>query len=235
MEWFVVLLVLLVMFWMGHRFLQRCDRASQIDWGNRWLNRVDGLSRMLSYRYHRLECDHIPLPATGPAVLVANHVSGLDPLLLIAAVNRPLRFLIAQEEYERFGLTWLFRLAGCIPVDREKNPERAMRLAQEALVKGEVVAVFPHGSIQLPGVPGKKIKGGAVRLARRQRCNIYPAYIEGIKGHGMTLMAVPLRSRARIRALPVMDCSVCDYEQAVEHLNQLLNTPPSEGENISHD
>lgn len=226
-EIIIILLFLgLLLLWrMWHRFWERCERANQVDWGYKWLNRIDGLSRLLSYRYHRLEFDPIALPETGPAVVVANHISGLDPLLLIATVQRPLRFLIAREEYERFGLTWLFKRAGCIPVDRDRRPERALRQAMEALARGEVVALFPHGGIQKRGKPPKKIKGGAVRLAHTQGCKIFPAHIDGIKGHGHTLLALPLRSRARITALPVLDCAEQSYDECVDHLAQLLNKP----------
>ena len=79
----------------------------------------------------------IPLPETGAAIVVCNHISGLDPLVLIAATPRPLRFLIAREEYERFGLQWLFRLGKCIPVERDKRPELAMRAALRAIENGE--------------------------------------------------------------------------------------------------
>ena len=222
----LIFLILAFLLWrLWRQFWLRCEHANQVDWGGKWVNRIDGFSRLLSYRYHRLEFDPIPLPESGPAVVVANHISGLDPLLLVAAVQRPLRFLIAREEYERFGLTWLFRRAGCIPVDRDKRPERAMRQAMEALERGEVVALFPHGGIVDPTSASKKIKGGAVRLAHNQGCKIYPAHIDGIKGVGHTLLALPLRSRARITALPVLDCSQYSYEECVNLLAQLLNKP----------
>jgi len=74
---------------------------------------------------------------------VSNHVSGLDPLLLIAATRRPLRFVIAREEYERWGLRWLLHAVGCIPIARGRNPRSALSAARAALEAGEVVALFP--------------------------------------------------------------------------------------------
>ena len=130
---------------------------------------------MLFCRYvHRFEYQLIPLPEQGGALLACNHISGLDPFLLIAASPRPLRFMIAREEYERFGLRWLFRRAHCIPVDRECQPERALREALRALDAGEVVAVFPQGGIHLESQGHRKLKGGVVRLAQKSACSIYP-------------------------------------------------------------
>jgi len=105
--------------------------------------------------------------STGCALLACNHISGLDPFLLIAASPRPLRFMIAREEYERFGLRWLFRRGHCIPVDRDRQPERALREALRALNAGEVVAVFPQGGIQRESQGHRKLKGGVVRLAQK--------------------------------------------------------------------
>ena len=100
----------LVALWLGWRWaLRKCEAANVADWGNRWINRLDGLNRLFCRHFHRLGRQDIPLPARGGALVVSNHVSGLDPLLLIAASPRPLRFLIAREEYERWWLTWLFR------------------------------------------------------------------------------------------------------------------------------
>ena len=93
----------------------------------------------------------LPLPRSGPAIVVANHVSGLDPLLLVSASRRPLRFIVAREQYRRPELKWLLRAMGCIPVDRERQPQKALRHALRSLREGEVVALFPEGRIHLPG------------------------------------------------------------------------------------
>jgi 1-acyl-sn-glycerol-3-phosphate acyltransferase len=196
-----ILLILLVgfTFWQFKRLFDACRNANRVDWGGRWINLLDGLNRIFCYRYHRLNVTGIRLPKEGGAIVVANHVSGLDPFLLIASARRPLRFLIAREQYERFGLTWLFKASGCIPVDREKNPERALRAALRALREGEVLALFPHGKIHLDTDPPRKLKPGAIRLAELTGSQIYPARITGIKGGGKVIRGVVLRSKARIQ------------------------------------
>lgn len=204
------------------RFLRRCERLSPADWGGRWPNRLVGLMVYFCRYFHRLPAMLLPLPAQGPVVVACNHVSGLDPLLLIAASPRPLRFLIAREEYERFGLTWLFRLAGCIPVDRTGRPERAMREALAVLEAGEVIALFPHGKIHLDSDPPRRIKGGAVRLAQRVECPILPLRVEGVRGEGQTVLAVVRRSRAQIRVFPQLDCQTCSERDCLHVLTETL-------------
>lgn len=198
------LLVLLGFFlW---RLRRACVRANRVDWGGRGWNLLDGFNRLFCHHFHRLRHEPVVLPESGPAVVVANHCSGLDPLLMLAASNRQLRFMIAREQYERFGLRWLFRGIGCIPVERERSPEKAFRAALRALHDGEVVALFPHGKIHLDSDPPIKLKPGAVRLAHLAKCPVYPMRVEGVAGQGHTVLAVLIRSRARLRRLPAIDC-----------------------------
>ena len=214
-----------------HKFLNYCDQFRLADWGGGLENRCAAVISWFVHRYHGLSMTPIPLPDKGAAIVVSNHISGLDPLVLIAATPRPLRFLIAREEYERFGLQWLFRLGHCIPVERDKRPELAMRAAMRALANGDAIALFPHGKIHLPGDLPAKIKGGAVRLSQLTGAAIYPVHVEGIKGAGHTLLAIPLKSHIRLSThTPQVYAS--EYKDAVSHLQELIETPaPSDKEN----
>jgi len=222
-HWLLVAAVLLALVVAWLRFWRLCERANSADWGSRWLNRLDGLNRLFCRRFHRLRSDVIPLPTHGCAILVANHISGLDPLLLLAATQRPLRFMIAREQYERFGLMWLFRAIGCIPVDRETRPEFAMRAGLRALRDGEVVAIFPQGGIHANPDKNKTLKGGAVRLAQMTGSHVYPVFVEGVKGRGETLVAVLRRSHARVWAYRPFACVEHEREASLQVLGQLLN------------
>lgn len=193
-------LLLVLLLWQLYRLRNACRRANRVEWGQRWMNLLDGLNRLFCYRYHRLNVLGMRLPKSGPAIVVANHVSGLDPMLLLASARRPLRFIIAREEYERFGLNWLFRAIGCIPVDRERRPEQALREALRCLRQGEVVALFPHGKIHLDSDTPRRIKAGAIRLSQITGAPIFPHRISGVRGEGGVIGGVLLRSRARIKA-----------------------------------
>ena len=203
---------------LGWRLFRMCQAASEADWGHPLLNGIDGLNRIFCHRYHRLRHDTIALPRQGPALLVSNHVSGLDPLVMIAASRRPLRFIIATEQYERYGLNWLYKAIGSIPVDRSARPEQALRAALRALQQGEVIALFPHGRIHLDNHPPRKLKGGVAWLARRTACPVFPLRIAGIRGHGLVLSAVMIRSQATVTAYSPVYCHDTDHNDCLEQL-----------------
>ena len=194
----ILILVTALGIWVWRRGLRYCEQAAVADWGVRWLNRLDGLNRIFCRWYHRLRHDPVPLPASGGALVVSNHISGLDPLLMVAASPRPLRFIIAEEEYNRWWLRWLFSAMGCIPVTRSGNPQQAFRAAREALDQGEIIALFPQGRIHLDHEPPARLKRGVALLAQMTEVPVCPIRIKGIRGQGRTFTAVLLRSRARI-------------------------------------
>ncbi len=225
--WWLLLPAVLFIGWQLWRLLQACRRANRVDWGRGWMNLLDGLNRLFCYRYHRLNLLGLRLPQSGPVVLAANHISGLDPLLIIASARRPIRFLIAREEYERLGLNWLFRAVKCIPVDRERRPEQALRMALTALNEGHAVALFPHGGIHLDSDPPRRIKPGAVRLAQLTGAPILPLRISGIRGAGQVVSGVLLRSHARIEAYSELLPQQRDAKDLIQELQQVLEGDPS--------
>lgn len=208
--------------WGVRRVLHACKSANQADWGGRWLNRLDGLNRIFCRRFHRLNADLLPLPSQGGILLVANHISGLDPQLLIAASRRPLRFLIARDQYQRLGFKWLFRAIGCIPVDQDRRPEKALRAAMLALDAGEVVTLFPHGGIHLDTDPPRPLKGGVAWLAARANVPIYAVRIEGVKGRGRVLGALLLRSRVSLQSGPPIFCASLSKEECLSQVAQVI-------------
>ena len=214
----MVVFAVLVVGWLFH--VSRPYRTT--DWGAPWLNRLDGLNRWFCVVYHRLNFTTIALPETGAGIVAANHHSGLDPLLLAAASPRPLRFLIAREQYERFGLRWLFRAAGCIPVDRETRPERALREALRILARGEVVAMFPHGKIHLDTDPPIKLKSGVIRLSHLSGCAIHPVRLQGIAGQGKVVSAVLLRGYPHLRVATTLQCDKANGRLCLEQLTAIL-------------
>lgn len=88
-----------------------------------------------------------PLPPSGPAIVVSDHSTLGDPLVLLATANRPLHFLMAKEIYHRRGLCWVFRAFRAIPVKRGDSAVRAIRALRQVLEQGQVVALFPEGGI----------------------------------------------------------------------------------------
>ncbi len=203
--WFVISIILIGL------VLFKCHQAHIADWGKRWLNIIDGLNRLFCRYIHRLEYNALfDLPKDSGAVVMANHSSGLDAMLLIATSPRPLRFLISHEQYERFGLRWFFHLIGCISVNLKHKPERSLKPALQALQNGEVIALFPQGGFSLSN-ESKKLKKGGFWLAQQANCPIYLAIIDGINGEGTVMSSIFLRrSHASITTFPAIQCH--DYE-----------------------
>ena len=112
------------------------------------------------------------LPAAGPAVLVCNHVSFVDAVLLMAASPRPMRFLMDHEIFRIPLLGWLFRLSRAIPVaPRDKQPlvyEAAFEQALRTLREGDLLAIFPEGGITRDGSL-QEFKPGVLRILERAR------------------------------------------------------------------
>lgn len=211
------------MVWQLHHLVHACRRANRVDWGNNWINLIDGLNRLFCYRYHRLNVHGLRIPKQGPCILASNHISGLDPLLMLASARRPIRYLIAREQYERFGLKWLFRAVKCIPVDREGRPDRALRVAIRALQDGDVVAIFPHGKIHTPDDDPIPLKPGVALLARLADVDILPMRISGVRGMGHVVHGVVLRSNAKIESFSKLTAEGRGRRELLQELQQILD------------
>ncbi|MEX0915536.1 MAG: MFS transporter, partial [Wenzhouxiangellaceae bacterium] len=86
------------------------------------------LSRLI-YRVHVSGHSAERLPETGPALIVCNHLSYMDPLIIGGSLQRPIRFVMTHQIYNIRGLKWLFRLGGAIPVAPAKDAPECLRRA----------------------------------------------------------------------------------------------------------
>jgi len=122
------------------------------------------LSRLV-YRYRLRGDEHIP--TSGPALLVCNHVSFIDAVLLMAASPRPIRFIMDHRIFATPVLGWLFRLAKCIPIAPQKDDpatyEAAFAQARAVLADGELLGIFPEGGITRDGTL-QPFKGGVMKI-----------------------------------------------------------------------
>jgi 1-acyl-sn-glycerol-3-phosphate acyltransferase len=119
----------------------------------------------LVYRFRIVNDERIP--TAGPAVLVCNHVSFVDAVLLMAASPRPIRFLMDHQIFKLPVLGWMFKLAKAIPIAPAKaDPatyEAAFTAARAVLADGEMVCIFPEGGITRDGAL-QPFKGGVMKL-----------------------------------------------------------------------
>ncbi len=123
------------------------------------------------------------LPREGGALLVCNHVSWLDGILLLLTSSRPIRMIAWGANFEN---PWLKRLAdmfGMIPIlpNRPKSVVAAMRTAREALNNGELVCIFPEGGLTRSGqVQG--FRPGMMKILEGTDAPVVPIYLDGLWG-----------------------------------------------------
>ncbi len=125
------------------------------------------LSRLV-YRFKVQGDEHIP--TEGAAILVCNHVSFVDAVLLMAASPRPIRFIMDHRIFKVPVLGGLFKLAKAIPIaPRAEDPaayEAAFEVAAKVLQQGDLLAIFPEGGITKDGTL-QTFKGGIMKILER--------------------------------------------------------------------
>ena len=118
---------------------------------------------------------------SAPYILIANHQSMMDPILLAAHLKRyEIRFL-GKRELTRFApLRWVVEKLHMIPVSRHQSDMGAMRASLNALKAGHVLCLFPEGSRFPGGPPMAQIQSGFTVLALRSQAPLLPVYVHGI-------------------------------------------------------
>ncbi len=125
------------------------------------------------------------IPAEGAAILVCNHVSFIDPVLLMAASPRPIRFIMDHAIFRTPLLGWFFRLAKAIPIAPQKvDPqtyEQAFARARQVLDEGDLLCIFPEGAISRDGTLAE-FKGGVMRLLAANPVPVVPIALQNLWG-----------------------------------------------------
>ncbi len=165
------------------------------------------------YRFRHRDLDHIP--EHGPAVLVCNHVSYMDALLIIGACRRPVRFVIYEPIYRLFLLNFIFRAARAIPIASHRTNPAGLKAAFDEIAKaldaGEVVCIFPEGQLTPDGHLGE-FKRGIERIIARNPVPVVPMALKGLWGsffshkNGQAMTRLPQRFWSRVElvaGLPV--------------------------------
>jgi 1-acyl-sn-glycerol-3-phosphate acyltransferase len=143
-----------------------------------------------------------PIPASGSAILVCNHISGLDPAIIQSTCRRYIVWMVAREYYDHPRLGWGFRKIQAIPVERNGRDMASVRLALRALRAGRILGVFPEGRIE-PDDRLLPFERGVGLLAAKARCDIYPAFIDGSQRGLEIAQACILRQRTVLNFAPV--------------------------------
>lgn len=138
------------------------------------------------------------VPQRGPVLVMANHVSHLDPIALLMALRRggrrP-RFVALADLWRVPMVGWLLEHGRMIPVRRGAGVAPMVDAACAALEAGEAVVVYPEGQLPVPGEPVRP-RVGAGELAARARCPVVPAAMSGVEAYAGRLPR--LRQPARV-------------------------------------
>jgi len=166
------------------------------------------LAWLLVHSIYRLEGRGLEnIPDHGPAVLVCNHVSFVDPLVILASSPRPIRFVMDYRIFHTPGLAFFFRTGKAIPIApaKENAPllEEAYEEIARALGRDELVAIFPEGRITDTGEL-YRFRNGIQRVLERTPVPVIPLALKGLWGsyfsrrHGRA-MGNPLHMRPLLR------------------------------------
>ena len=141
---------------------------------------------LLIHSVYRLEKRGLEnIPESGPAVLVCNHVSFVDPLVILAASPRPIRFVMDHRIFATPVLSFIFRTGKAIPIAPAKEDPRLLEAAYDAvaaaLEEGELVAIFPEGRITDSGEL-YPFRPGIRRIVERTPVPVVPLALKGLWG-----------------------------------------------------
>ncbi len=176
------------------------------------------------------------VPDEGAALLVCNHVSYMDALVLSGAIPRPIRFVMYYKIFNTPGAGWLFKTARAIPIAGAKEDaalmEKAFAEVDAALAAGELVCIFPEGALTKDGEIAK-FKSGVERILAQRPVPVVPMALKGLwssmwskRNSRLGQLRVPRRLRARIEvvAAPAVPGSTATASQLESIVRALRGT-----------
>src|SRR6266404_6056420 len=129
------------------------------------------------YRVTALGLENLP---GGGFLLVPNHITWVDALVLQLACPRPIRYVIDQEYYHKPILHPVLRALGCIPINI-RHSHAAVRAAAEKIADGEIVCVFPEGQLERTGTL-LRLQRGYELIARHANAQVVPVWLDQLWG-----------------------------------------------------
>jgi len=143
------------------------------------------LAWILSHSAYRLRVfgrKHIPL--TGGVMLIPNHVTWVDGVLLLVTVPRPVRFIVYADFVEHPRLAWLARIFEIIPIRANGGPKalmKSIKVAREALENGECVCIFAEGTLTRTGQM-QPFQPGFLKILQGTNAPVVPVCLHGLWG-----------------------------------------------------
>jgi 1-acyl-sn-glycerol-3-phosphate acyltransferase len=154
------------------------------------------LAWLLIHTIHRVATVDVErIPEEGAAVLVCNHVSYVDAIVIMAASPRPIRFVMDHRIFRTPLLGFIFRTSKAIPIAPAKEDPWRMEKAYvdiaHALHDGELVCIFPEGKLTTTGEMNE-FRGGIAKIVERSKVPVIPMALRGLWGSVFT------RDRAKL-------------------------------------
>lgn len=145
---------------------------------------IRGTTRLLTRLVYRVQIIGLEnVPVRGPALICSNHISYADGNLLVSSIPRFIRFVVWQGHYQNAFLRWLGVTTKAVTVDPQGAPKELVKSLRDAtahLEAGELVAVFPEGSISRTGNLQTFQRGFEQIIKRTPDVPVIPVYIEGM-------------------------------------------------------
>jgi 1-acyl-sn-glycerol-3-phosphate acyltransferase len=149
----------------------------------------------------------LPIAEDEGAVIVCNHQSGIDPLLIQLCTDRVVHWMVAREYYQMPGITFVFRTLRSIPVNRGGIDTAATKLAIRLCQQGGLVGLFPEARVNMTKallLPGRS---GAALIALKARVKVIPCWVSGAPYDGTALGSFFMAARARVHVGQPIDLS----------------------------
>src|SRR3984893_12438516 len=150
---------------------------SSLSAGERALHIILGPFLRRFYRVTALGLEHLP---PGGFLLLPNHITWVDAIVLQLACPRPIRYIIDQSFYHQPILQPLLRFVHCIPID-VRHSRAAIRAAAEQIAAGEIVWLFPEGQLTRSGTL-LRLRRGYELIARQASAPIVPVWLDQLWG-----------------------------------------------------
>jgi acyl-[acyl-carrier-protein]-phospholipid O-acyltransferase/long-chain-fatty-acid--[acyl-carrier-protein] ligase len=131
----------------------------------------------LVYRVKAISVENLP---PGGCLLVPNHITWVDAIVLQLGCPRPIRFIIDEEFYRNPILNPILRMARAIPISRSR-PREAIRRAAAQVQAGQIVCIFPEGQLSRTGTL-QKLQRGYEMIARHAGAPVVPVFLDQLWG-----------------------------------------------------
>lgn len=144
-----------------------------------WQAWLKYLARMIAIFACQLRCGGRELvPAAGGALMLSNHQSMLDPVLVGVSCNRRLNYVARKTLFKFAPFRWLINSVDAIPIDREGSGFGGLKETLKRLKRGEIVLLFPEGT-RTPDGAVQAMKPGFIVIARRSQVPLIPVAVDG--------------------------------------------------------